>query len=706
MKKNIIFICLISLISITLNAQDTNKVYAKIKKVTVYKTQAQIEKSIELSLKKGFNEFILAGNTDKLETKSIQFNNSDEFMIMEFSPYFQVVRANQAAEEKLSPENRTRLKILKDSIELLNYKLKEVNNLISTLKKEKRTLENMKIISNPTQVDTISKIKDGLVYFREKISHVNSMLQIKGKELEDLNKSIDITKANLNLILQGDSQDDNLNKTETYIKVNLYCEKPVKQANLEYNYMAGEIQWDPFYDVKLTTNKDSAELTLKANLKQYTNEDWEDVKLVFSTEEPNNQGQIAKIEPEYYSLKPRNYQSQQSTQSSYKATPSQSYNKQENQQETYSNNQPKQRKLVGNPNVGTLVGTITDSKTNEPLPFVNVIVEQDGKQTGGAQTDIDGNYQVQPLNAGYYDIVASFVGYKKNKKQRIYVSPTGYSTDGDIALEPTSKQIDEVVITDYAVPLLESGTAETGKRISMDEDRFYSYSSSSSQDDDNKKYKSDAVNDIPEQTQRSMIGKEYQVEMNYTIKNNDNAKIIPLETMSTNINYKYYSVPKNEKVVYLSALMPNWEDLELMDAAAKIYVDNNYVSQSWINPLQTNDTLSIPVGKEKRIVVNRKLSKSQPQKIGLIGNSTEVVYTITLNIKNNTQNNVNVDIKDQIPLSNTESITITPIDKANAKYDEKTGKLNWDLSLKALEARTITFTYSVRYPKDKEIILN
>ncbi len=702
MKKNIIFVCLIYLLSITLNAQDTNKVYAKISKVTIYKTQAQIEKSVELSLKKGFNEFILAGNTDKLETKSIQFNNSDEFMIMEFSPYSQVVRADKVAEEKLSEESRKRVKILKDSIELLNYKHTEVWNLISTLKKEKKSLEKMKVISNTSQIDTVSKIKEGLNYFREKITQVNSMLQYKEKELEYINKIIEITEANLNIILQGDSQDDNLNKTETYIKVNLYCEKPVKKANLVYNYMAGEIQWDPFYDIKFTTNKDSAELTLKANLKQYTNEDWEDVKLIFSTEEPNNQGQIAKIEPEYYSIKPRNYQLTQTSNTSNKASQTQSTS----QQGTYTNTQPQPRKLEGNPKVGTLVGTVTDKKTNEPMPFVNVIVLREGQQKGGAQTDIDGNYQIQPLDAGYYEIVASFVGYQKAKKEEVYVSPTGYSMNGDIALEPSSQMLSEVTIVDYAVPLIEVGTAESGKRISIENDLNFTYPYSYYKDDKTKKQPSDLVNDIPEQTiQRSIIGKEYQVAMNYTIKDNDNAKIIPLESVTTNINYKYYSVPKNEKVVYLSALIPNWEDLELMDAAAKIYVDNNYVSQTWINPLQTNDSLSIPIGKEKRIVVNRKLTKSQPQKIGIMGNSSEVVYTITLNIKNNTQNNVNVDIKDQIPLSETESITITPIDKANAKYDEKTGKLNWDLSFKALEAKTITFTYSVRYPKDKEIII-
>ena len=36
---------------------------------------------------------------------------------------------------------------------------------------------------------------------------------------------------------------------------------------------------------------------------------------------------------------------------------------------------------------GTMKGTITDKKTNEPLPFVNVIVKQDGKQVHGGTTD-------------------------------------------------------------------------------------------------------------------------------------------------------------------------------------------------------------------------------------------------------------------------------------------------------------------------------
>ena len=42
---------------------------------------------------------------------------------------------------------------------------------------------------------------------------------------------------------------------------------------------------------------------------------------------------------------------------------------------------------------GTMKGTITDAKTQEPLPFVNVIVKQDGKQVHGGSTDFDGVFK-------------------------------------------------------------------------------------------------------------------------------------------------------------------------------------------------------------------------------------------------------------------------------------------------------------------------
>src|SRR5574344_1545145 len=114
---------------------------------------------------------------------------------------------------------------------------------------------------------------------------------------------------------------------------------------------------------------------------------------------------------------------------------------------------------------GTLTGTITDAKTGEPLSFVNVVVQQNGQQRGGAQTDEHGNYQIKPLEAGNYDVIASFVGYKKSMKRGVRVNATGYSPGGSIKLEPTSTNLNEIVVTEYAKPLIQTGTAESGQRV-------------------------------------------------------------------------------------------------------------------------------------------------------------------------------------------------------------------------------------------------
>lgn len=118
---------------------------------------------------------------------------------------------------------------------------------------------------------------------------------------------------------------------------------------------------------------------------------------------------------------------------------------------------------------GVLVGTITDETTKEPLPFVNVIVEQNGEQKGGAQTGIDGTYQIKPLEPGMYDIKASYVGYATVLKKGVRVTAGGFSAGGDIALKQISTALDGVVVVENQVALIQKGTAESGSRITSDQ---------------------------------------------------------------------------------------------------------------------------------------------------------------------------------------------------------------------------------------------
>ncbi|HRA71284.1 MAG TPA: carboxypeptidase-like regulatory domain-containing protein, partial [Flavobacterium sp.] len=56
---------------------------------------------------------------------------------------------------------------------------------------------------------------------------------------------------------------------------------------------------------------------------------------------------------------------------------------------------------------GTLSGTVVDSKSNQPIPGVNVVISG---STTGTQTDFDGKFKLAKLNKGD-KIVFSFIGY-------------------------------------------------------------------------------------------------------------------------------------------------------------------------------------------------------------------------------------------------------------------------------------------------------
>jgi len=58
---------------------------------------------------------------------------------------------------------------------------------------------------------------------------------------------------------------------------------------------------------------------------------------------------------------------------------------------------------------GTIRGTITDAKTNEPLIGASVLIEG---TTNGAAADLDGNYVIQNVPAGTHSLVVSYVAYE------------------------------------------------------------------------------------------------------------------------------------------------------------------------------------------------------------------------------------------------------------------------------------------------------
>ncbi|MCH7534744.1 MAG: carboxypeptidase-like regulatory domain-containing protein, partial [Bacteroidetes bacterium] len=64
---------------------------------------------------------------------------------------------------------------------------------------------------------------------------------------------------------------------------------------------------------------------------------------------------------------------------------------------------------------GSLKGVLKNSKTGEPIPFANVIIEKGGSMVTGAKTNFNGAYNLKAIPVGTYDLVASCVGFTAKK---------------------------------------------------------------------------------------------------------------------------------------------------------------------------------------------------------------------------------------------------------------------------------------------------
>ncbi|MGZ3884099.1 MAG: DUF4139 domain-containing protein, partial [Bacteroidia bacterium] len=208
-----------------------------------------------------------------------------------------------------------------------------------------------------------------------------------------------------------------------------------------------------------------------------------------------------------------------------------------------------------------------------------------------------------------------------------------------------------------------------------------------------------------EEVQVSELSAEFDIKQTYSIPSDAKPYIIDVTNYSLNAMFQHYCVPKTEKDAFMLAKITGWEDLDLVEGPANVYFGGTYVGQSYINTRSVDDTLSLSFGRDKKIVVTRtKLKDFNSER--LIGSSRKITYSYEMVIKNNRKSPIQIDLEDQIPVSQNSDITVDAIELSKADLNVLTGQLKWKLSLAPDESKKIILTYSVKFPKNKTVDLN
>lgn len=204
---------------------------------------------------------------------------------------------------------------------------------------------------------------------------------------------------------------------------------------------------------------------------------------------------------------------------------------------------------------------------------------------------------------------------------------------------------------------------------------------------------------------QQLIAAEFKIDLPYTIKSNNEQHMVLIKQTDLDTKFKYYSVPKMDKGVYLVAQMTKLDELQLVPARANIFFDGSYIGETYIDPTSMDDTLNLSLGKDPNIMVKRTLLKKD-SKDKIIAEKRERSFAYSIEVKNMKSIPVEIVIQDQIPITQNADITIEKSDLGKGgNLDETTGLMEWSFTLKPKESKLFDYNFKVKHNKDKQVNL-
>ncbi|MCR4964502.1 MAG: DUF4139 domain-containing protein [Bacteroidales bacterium] len=202
------------------------------------------------------------------------------------------------------------------------------------------------------------------------------------------------------------------------------------------------------------------------------------------------------------------------------------------------------------------------------------------------------------------------------------------------------------------------------------------------------------------------VSVNYVISVPYDIPGNGKEQLIDLKNYNIKAEYKYYSIPKLSDETYLIATLSDYEQYNLLPGNATVTFDNTYVGKTFLRSNSTDEHITLTLTTDPRISVKRE-KQSNFCSTKHVGSTTTVTQSYLITVKNNQSKSVKLTLKEQYPISDNKDIEVklTEVNPDATMNKTDIGVLTWDLDLKAGETRTFSVTYSVKYPKDRNINL-
>ncbi len=209
---------------------------------------------------------------------------------------------------------------------------------------------------------------------------------------------------------------------------------------------------------------------------------------------------------------------------------------------------------------------------------------------------------------------------------------------------------------------------------------------------------------LPVTVSESNISFSFDINVPQTIVSGGKPEVVELQRLSVPATYSYAATPKLAPSAYLMGYITGWEKYNLLPGESNIYFSNTFTGKGYINTAELTDTLPVSLGADDNITVKRE-RRTDFSSEKLIGANKVETRSFLISVRNNKSRAVSLKLRDQLPLSQNSSITVEAAELTGGKVNNITGEITWDLDIQPRENREIILTYTVKYPKKENVIL-
>lgn len=256
--------------------------------VTLFLNGAQVSREVSVQIPAGKSILKLDNLSPYINQSSIQVKTNKRLAILSVN-----YQLNHLAKRESSLE----LKNLESKLEQVQEQLiEEKSNLSIVLHEIGFLQENRKIAGANTTV-TVGALEQAAAYYKKAITKLKTEEIEKNRSIKKLTHKEESLKSQI----QELTQEKNSPTGEIVIK----AEAPTSTTyNLELTYVVSNAGWSPTYDIRAQSINQPLKIAYKANVTQKTQENWENVKLRFSSANPNLSGRAPILTP-YFLRYPR-----------------------------------------------------------------------------------------------------------------------------------------------------------------------------------------------------------------------------------------------------------------------------------------------------------------------------------------------------------------------------------------------------------------